>query len=99
MNINIKIIDGKKIAEKLLNELKAKISKLGDKKPTLAVILVGQNPASKIYVKSKKKACAQVGIKSIDLLLKDTLTEKELLTNMSKMANYCHYPEYMYLQK
>lgn len=77
--MKMKIIDGKKIAEKLLDELKIKISKLGSKKPTLAVILVGQNPASKIYVASKKKACAKIGIKSTDLIFKETLTENELL--------------------
>lgn len=77
--MNMKIIDGKKIAAELLEELKAKISKLSAKKPTLAVILVGQNPASKIYVESKKKACAKIGIKSTDLLFKDTLTENELI--------------------
>ncbi|NGX64031.1 MAG: Bifunctional protein FolD protein [Candidatus Anoxychlamydiales bacterium] len=55
------IIDGKKIAKEITDELKEKISKL-DKKPNLSVILVGNNPASLIYIKMKKKACAKVGI-------------------------------------
>jgi len=55
------IIDGKKIAKDITDDLKEKISKL-DKKPNLSVILVGENPASLIYIKMKKKACAKVGI-------------------------------------
>ncbi len=55
-----KIIDGKKIAEKILNELKLKIKNL-KQKPGLALVLVGDNPASEIYVNFKEKTCANVG--------------------------------------
>lgn len=55
-----KIIDGKKISEKILNELKSKIKNMGQK-PGLALVLVGDNPASEIYVNFKEKTCKEVG--------------------------------------
>lgn len=55
------IIDGKKIAERIRADIKEKVAKL-DKTPELAVVLVGDNPASEIYVRAKEKACADVGI-------------------------------------
>ena len=61
-----KIIDGKTISKKILEDLKEKISKIS-KKIGLAFVLVGENPASKTYVKMKKKACEKVGIQSFDL--------------------------------
>jgi methylenetetrahydrofolate dehydrogenase (NADP+) / methenyltetrahydrofolate cyclohydrolase len=73
------IIDGKKIAESIHEELKEKISKLGNKKPGLAFILIGNNPASHAYVKMKKKGCAEVGIHSEAYELKEDVSEKELL--------------------
>ena len=55
-----KIIDGKKIADKILNEIKSKIKNL-KQKPGLAIVLVGDNPASEIYVNFKEKTCKEVG--------------------------------------
>ena len=55
------ILDGKQLAQTTRSELKQKISILSHK-PSLAVIIVGNNPASEIYVKSKEKACQEVGI-------------------------------------
>jgi len=55
-----KIIDGKKVAEKILNELKLKVKNL-KQKPGLAIVLVGNNPASEIYVNFKEKTCNEVG--------------------------------------
>ena len=55
-----KIIDGKRISGKLLGEVKAKISKLREK-PGLAIVIVGENPASLIYVNSKEKMCNELG--------------------------------------
>ena len=57
------ILDGKKLREKLLSQLKLKIDKL-ERKPSLAVILAGENPASKIYVNNKQKVAQQIGINS-----------------------------------
>ena len=77
------IIDGKKIANKLLEEVKQEIEKrtnLGERHPCLAVILVGNNPASHVYVKNKKLACEKVGIKSISYDFDTSITEKYLLT-------------------
>ena len=52
------IIDGKRVSQKIKDELKEKISKIDDKRPPcLAVILVGEDPASKVYVKNKKLGC------------------------------------------
>ena len=65
-----KIINGKKIAEETISEIQEKISAArteGVNPPGLAVIQVGENPVSKIYVKNKRIACNQVGIKSFQL--------------------------------
>jgi len=77
-----KIIDGKSIANDLLD----KVHKLilineaeGIRNPCLAVILIGENPASHVYVKNKKLACEKVGIKSLSYDFDDSITEKELL--------------------
>ena len=57
------ILDGKKLREKILEELKQKVDRF-QPKPTLVVILVGDNPASKIYVNNKKKTAEKLGINS-----------------------------------
>ena len=57
------ILDGKQVSEKILNTVKSKVE-LMDKKPHLVVILVGEDPASKIYVRNKQKAAEKVGITS-----------------------------------
>ena len=66
--MSAKIIDGKSVAENLLQGLKKEIgvrSKEGIRNPSLAVILVGSDPASSIYVKNKRLACEKIGVKSI----------------------------------
>ena len=73
----MKIIDGKALAATLRAELKEKIEK-SDKKPALAVVIVGENPASQIYVRNKVKACAEVGMKSFVYELPATVSQKEL---------------------
>lgn len=72
------IIDGKKIADQLLAQLKIEIQK-AKSPPTLAVILVGEDPASKIYVAHKNTACQTVGIKSLSYNLPTTTSQSELL--------------------
>ena len=57
------ILDGKKVANEILEDIKIKVEKL-DKKPHLAVIFVGDDVASKIYVKNKKKTALKLGLKS-----------------------------------
>ena len=77
-----KIIDGKQIANEILLEVKETISKAtmkGEKPPGLAVIQVGENSASKIYIKNKRIACSKVGIKSFNYDLPEQTSEKELI--------------------
>ena len=62
------LIDGNKLKATILDELKDTVSKLSDA-PGLAVILVGNNPASKAYIGMKKKACESLGIKSFEFLM------------------------------
>ncbi len=84
------LLDGKKIASEIKEELKNEISKLaeqGKNAPGLVAILVGENPASEIYVKSKAKDCAEIGMKSkVEKLSKD-ISEKELLDLVEKYNN------------
>ena len=83
------IIDGKKISNEIKNEIKQEVSKLKEKgiEPTLAVVLVGEDPASKIYVSNKKKACEYVGIRSLSYLLPKETTEEELLSLVQTLNN------------
>ena len=77
------IIDGKKIAQDIRNELKADIEKLktsGKNIPGLVAILVGENPASEIYVKSKAKACEEIGMKAKTERYPADMKEGELLS-------------------
>ncbi len=77
-----KIIDGKKIAQETISEIKEAISKTkteGTNPPGLAVIQIGENPVSKIYVRNKRIACDQVGMQSFNYDLPETTSEKELI--------------------
>ena len=77
-----KIIDGKSIANDLLDTVRKLIlinEKEGIRNPCLAVILIGDNPASHVYVKNKKLACEKVGIKSLAYDFDESITEQELL--------------------
>jgi methylenetetrahydrofolate dehydrogenase (NADP+)/methenyltetrahydrofolate cyclohydrolase len=73
------IIDGKAIALSICNEIGEKVRALEGRRPHLAFILVGKNPASETYVRSKKKACVFTGIESTLLELPDGITQNELL--------------------
>ena len=76
-----KLIDGKLIANNLLEDLKKEIAKRqqdGIRNPALAVILVGDDPASTVYVNNKRKACEKVGIKSLFYDLPATTTQSKL---------------------
>ena len=76
-----KIIDGKAISLAVKDEIKAKTAELSAKgiTATLAVILVGEDPASQVYVKNKKKACEYCGIRSLSYELPADTTEEKLL--------------------
>lgn len=78
------ILDGKKLREKLLADLKLKVEKF-QKKPTLVVILVGENPASKIYVNNKKKTAEELGIISRVINYPADISESELLAKIDEL--------------
>lgn len=78
------ILDGKKLREKLLAELKLKVEKF-QTKPTLVVILVGENPASKIYVNNKKKTAEELGIISRVINYPADISESELLAKIDEL--------------
>ena len=82
-----KIIDGKKISQEIKDELKVKVAELNSKgvEVSLAVILVGNDPASTVYVGNKKKACEYIGVKSLSYELPETTTEAELLELIDKL--------------
>ena len=81
------LIDGKKISSEIKDELKAKVTELKaqGKNIALAVIQVGNDPASSVYVGNKKKACAYIGIESLSYELKEQTTEEELLKLIDKL--------------
>lgn len=78
------ILDGKKLSQKILDELSFKISSL-DKKPHLAVILVGEDPASELYVGLKEKRASQIGIKSTILKYPKDTPELEILEKIKEL--------------
>lgn len=81
------IIDGKSLAKKIREQLKLECEELKEQNinPKLAVIMVGDNPASKVYVKNKSKACEEVGIEYEEYLLKENISQKELLDLINKL--------------
>lgn len=81
------IIDGKELAKEIRKELKTKVDKLKENGiyPKLAVIMVGNDPGSKVYVKNKSKACEKVGIEFEEFLYDEDLKEDELLNIIDKL--------------
>ena len=84
-----KIIDGKQISSVVKEELIPKVKKLKEQgiNPGLAVVLVGDNPASKVYVGSKKKACEYIGIKSFSYELPKEVSEDDVLELVKTLNN------------
>ena len=82
----MKIVDGKALAAQLRAELKEKIAKK-EFQPTLAVVLVGENPASQIYVRNKIKACEEVGIRSLSYTLPAETSQGDLEGFLDGLAN------------
>ncbi|HZS54589.1 MAG TPA: bifunctional 5,10-methylenetetrahydrofolate dehydrogenase/5,10-methenyltetrahydrofolate cyclohydrolase [Bryobacteraceae bacterium] len=83
------VLDGKKINQEILNELRPRIATLSAKKrpPALAVVLVGNNPASQIYVRSKVKTCHELGIRSIEITPPEDTTTDDLIQQIIPLAN------------
>ena len=85
--MSAKILDGKKIAGEIKDEIKSEILRLREKGiiPGLAVILVGDDSASKIYVKNKKKACEEMGINSRVFKMSEDASEGSVLELVKKL--------------
>jgi methylenetetrahydrofolate dehydrogenase (NADP+)/methenyltetrahydrofolate cyclohydrolase len=84
------IIDGKAVAKSIRADLKRAIAELveqGCRRPGLAVVLVGEDPASALYVKNKIKACAEVGIESIQRKFDASISQGELIECVEALSN------------
>ncbi len=79
---NMKLLDGKALSEELIDSVKDEAVKL---KPKLAVILVGENPASLTYIKNKRKACERAGIEYEERRFPDTVTQEQILEEIEKV--------------
>lgn len=82
------IIDGKSIAEEIRTSIKERVSKMKEAmniNPSLTVILVGDNPASQVYVRNKERACIEVGIDSNIIRMSEKTSEQELLDTIQKL--------------
>lgn len=77
----MQILDGKDLADKISENIKKEVSQL-DKKPKLAVILVGNNPASEVYVRNKQKRAIEIGFESLVLPLPEDISEDNLLEHI-----------------
>ncbi|EPS60119.1 hypothetical protein M569_14686, partial [Genlisea aurea] len=79
------IIDGKAVAQTIRSEIAAEVRRLSQtygKVPGLAVVIVGQRKDSQTYVNMKRKACSEVGIRSVDLDLPEQVSESELISKL-----------------
>ena len=81
------IIDGKKISQEIKDELKEKVAAMHvqGQEVTLAVVLVGQDPASCVYVRNKKRACEYIGIRSLSYELAEDTSEEDVLALIDKL--------------
>jgi len=83
----MKLINGKEVAKKVRKELKSEVVKLKENgiNPKLAVVMVGNDPGSTVYVRNKSKACEKVGIEFEEFLYDENLSESELLNVIKKL--------------
>jgi len=84
--VSAQILSGKEVAAKVLADVKVRVAALRDKtggSPTLAVILVGEDPASQIYVRNKKRAADEVGVTTRDFLFPQGCSQAELLATIA----------------
>ncbi len=87
--MNAKILNGKEVSSKVKKDLKIIVEDLKSKGifPGLAVVIVGGDPASRVYVNSKKKACSEIGIQSFEYALDENISETELIELIHKLNN------------
>ena len=83
----MEILDGKKLSNEIIEELKVRCDELKEKgiKPKFAVIMVGNDKASQIYVKNKRKACEKVGIECVEYFLDEDIQQKELIDKIKEL--------------
>lgn len=79
------LIDGKKVAEKILLSVRQDILSYKGRKPGLAFIRIGENPSSKVYISMKKKKCEEVGIASFDREFAGDIEQKVILSEIDKL--------------
>jgi methylenetetrahydrofolate dehydrogenase (NADP+)/methenyltetrahydrofolate cyclohydrolase len=81
------ILDGKSLAAQVRAQVKEKVSRLAQRgiKPGLAVILAGENPASRVYVRNKTRACEEAGLHSVQINYPESVTEAELLDRIGAL--------------
>ena len=80
----MRLLDGKKLANKIILQLKKRVANM-KRKPVLAMVLVGNDPASKIYIRNKKVACAEAGIRNKEVLLPANIPQKRLIAEIKKL--------------
>lgn len=78
------IIDGKKVAQGILEDIKNQVAKL-DTKPTIAVVIVGEDPSSKIYVNMKNKKAIEIGMNSLVIEMPENITQQELEVKINEL--------------
>lgn len=87
--MSAKILDGKALSARIKDELKSEVIKLKQKgiNPCLAVIIVGEDPASRVYVNNKKAACEYIGIKSLEYALDADISQAQLTELIDALNN------------
>ena len=85
--MSARVLNGKELATKIKGELKQTVDEIKKKNihPGLAVVIVGNDPASRVYVNSKKKACEEIGIESFEYALEESIKEEELIELILKL--------------
>jgi len=83
--VSAKIIDGNKIAEGIKAEVKSELGKLSEK-PVLVAVQVGDNPASRVYIKNQKASCEEIGMGYNLVQLDEKISENELISEIKKLG-------------
>lgn len=79
------VLSGRKFAKEVRRNLAEEIEMIGGRPPGLAVVIVGDDPASRVYVSMKEKACSRVGIVSTEVKLEESVPQEELLQEINKL--------------
>jgi methylenetetrahydrofolate dehydrogenase (NADP+)/methenyltetrahydrofolate cyclohydrolase len=79
------VVDARRISEELRAEIRDRVAKLEGRRPHLAAVLVGADPASQVYVRNKRRACEQTGIESTLVELPESTSERELLRHVERL--------------